>query len=50
MTEVDASHVQPQRGGEQTFTVGQMPGWRLRETNLMQLMTLLRRTCSLGEA
>ena len=50
MTEVDASHVQGQRGGEITFTTGQMPGWRMRETNLMQLMTLLRRTCSLGEA
>ena len=28
---------------------GQMPGWRMRETNLMQLMTLLRRTCSLND-
>jgi len=49
MTEVDAAHVQGQRGGDVTFATGQMPGWRLRETNLMQLMTLLRRTCSLGD-
>ena len=49
MTEVDAAHIQAQRGGEITFTTGQMPGWRVRETNLMQLMTLLRRTCSLND-
>ncbi len=49
MTEVESANVQGQRGGEITFTTGQMPGWRVRETNLMQLMTLLRRTCSLND-
>jgi hypothetical protein len=34
---------------ESTWSTGQMPGWRQRETNLMQLLTLLRRTCSLSE-
>lgn len=48
MTEVESAKVQGQRGGDITFTTGQMPGWRVRETNLMQLMTLLRRTCSLN--
>lgn len=36
-------------GRETAWCQGQMPGWRQRETNLMQLLTLLRRTCSLSD-
>eukprot|EP01048_Picozoa_sp_COSAG05_P002088 COSAG05_NODE_78_length_21399_cov_26.298216_2_plen_321_part_00 len=36
-------------GRESAWCKGQMPGWRQRETNLMQLLTLLRRTCSLSD-
>lgn len=49
MEAVGESQLKKVSSGSFVICQGQNSGWRRRETNLMQLMTLLRRTCSLEQ-
>lgn len=49
LTNVRPAHLRKVSSGSFVICAGQMQDWRRRETNLMQLMTLLHRTCALEE-